>query len=369
MAKTLRVQEAEGWVTKDPETIPENRLSPAEIDDNFLAMEEQHTWMGGFKNRIINGNFGIWQRSTAATSTTGYQSADRWLISASHNIPVLRRTGIDLGDTCHTQSLYCLRVNSTADAVAGAYQVISQRIENVRTFAGKKAVLTFWGYCTTDRDIAISFRQYFGTGTLGESIRATVNFNGDIKKVAVTDSWQKYTVVVDVPDVVYSPFSDIGSYNTDYLQVMFWFSAGSDFDDDTDSLGHQTGQFYLADIQFERGDVATEFERRPLSVEALLCYRYYWKKKIGQVNANAYADNAIVTYRFWPPVPMRTIPTAASVFTGATLSYVDGLTWDVLETDESNGGLFYFLANTVAARTNVYLKFGADDYVALSAEL
>lgn len=39
MAKTLRVREAEGWVTKDPEDVLENRLTAEEIDDNFLELD------------------------------------------------------------------------------------------------------------------------------------------------------------------------------------------------------------------------------------------------------------------------------------------------------------------------------------------
>jgi hypothetical protein len=39
MAKTLRIREAAGWVTKEPEDLLENRLTAEEIDDNFLALD------------------------------------------------------------------------------------------------------------------------------------------------------------------------------------------------------------------------------------------------------------------------------------------------------------------------------------------
>lgn len=42
MAKTLRFRIREGWVTKPLERLAENRLLPEEVDDNFLALEDQY---------------------------------------------------------------------------------------------------------------------------------------------------------------------------------------------------------------------------------------------------------------------------------------------------------------------------------------
>lgn len=41
MAKTLRVRTKDGWVTKPEANEPENALVSEEIDDNFLALEDQ----------------------------------------------------------------------------------------------------------------------------------------------------------------------------------------------------------------------------------------------------------------------------------------------------------------------------------------
>lgn len=125
----------------------------------------------------------------------------------------------------------------------------------------------------------------------------------------------------------------------------------------------------MADVQHELGDVATSFEDRPISFEMLLCHRYYWRSSVGQVNSQGYADNAVSSWRFGPGVPMRTTPTASSDFTGATNSYVDNVTWVATGSDGRNGGLFYFYMNSSTARINVYHTSGANDYIALSAEL
>jgi len=41
MSKTLRVRTRAGWTTKPVEDLPENRLTAGEVDDNFLALEDQ----------------------------------------------------------------------------------------------------------------------------------------------------------------------------------------------------------------------------------------------------------------------------------------------------------------------------------------
>jgi hypothetical protein len=41
MAKTLRVRTRAGWVTKPAPDLPENRLTAEEVDDNFLAVEDE----------------------------------------------------------------------------------------------------------------------------------------------------------------------------------------------------------------------------------------------------------------------------------------------------------------------------------------
>lgn len=53
MAKTLRVRTRAGWVTKPSADIPENRLTSEEVDDNFLAMEDEK---GTYTNYRIEYN-------------------------------------------------------------------------------------------------------------------------------------------------------------------------------------------------------------------------------------------------------------------------------------------------------------------------
>jgi hypothetical protein len=364
MAKTLRVREAEEWVTKAPELIPENRLSPEEIDDNFLALESRAVLSSEYRNKVINGNFNVWQKGTSFTAA-GY-TADRWIVVAHTNVPAIFRSGIELGAIPKSDSKYGMRVTVTADAAAAAYQIVGQRIESVRTLAGQKAVFSFWVYCTTDKDISVSFRQYFGTGSPGESPSANVNFNGTTTKFAATAQWVLCSTVVDIPSV---EGKTIGTDSNDYLYIMLWFSAGSDHDASNDSLGHQTGVFYIADVQLAEGEYRQNFENRSITIENLLCHRYHWRINPGQINSSGAIDNTMTSMRLGPAVPMRVVPTASSDFSGTTYTYVDTLTWVSTGSNGSNGGLLYFLSDSATARPNVLFVTGANDYIALAAEL
>ena len=126
-------------------------------------------------------------------------------------------------------------------------------------------------------------------------------------------------------------------------------------------------QFYIADIQFEPGDTATDFEDRPASIEALLCYRYYWRITPGQLNFQGCANNAIVSWRFGPGIPMRITPTASSDFSEVTAIRCNTPIWVSTGSNENNGGLLYTTADQITI--NAFFTFGADDYIALSAEL
>jgi hypothetical protein len=69
----------------------------------------------------------------------------------------------------------------------------------------------------------------------------------------------------------------IGTDNNDRFLAVFWFDAGSNFNDRTASLGQQSGTFDITQVQLEEGPFATPFERRPIVNELKLCQRYFQK--------------------------------------------------------------------------------------------
>ena len=258
-----------------------------------------------FRNKIINGNFDIWQRSISQTSS-GYGSVDRWRCVNVGSTKTASRQAFDLGQTdVPNNPKYFMRHVVTSVADASNYVVMDQRIENVETLSGKTATLSFWAKADASKNIAVEFYQYFGTG--GSPSDAVSGIGAQL--VALTTSWTKYTVKVDITSVA---GKTIGTNNNDWLGVIFWFDAGSDWDSRTASLGQQSGTFDIAQVQFEEGSAATPFEQRSIDLEFSLCQRYLYGvvanavgMRFGTGSMNS-STSAIVCFDF---LKMRAPPT------------------------------------------------------------
>jgi len=227
----------------------------------------------GFKNKIINGNFDIWQRGTSQTAI-GYGSADRWFIASVGSTRTMSRQAFTLGQTEVTGNpQYFNRTAVTSVAGAGNYTLLSQRVEGVRTFAGQTVTLSFWAKADASKNIAIEFNQIFGTGG---SFSSPITGIG-VTTCSLTTSWRKFTITTTLPNI-----SDktLGTNNDDCLSLVWWFEAGSSFNSRTNSLGQQSGTFDIAQVQIEEGTIATPFEVRPIGAELALCQRYYQQLSI-----------------------------------------------------------------------------------------
>lgn len=230
------------------------------------------------RNKIINGNFDIWQRGTSQTAS-GYGSADRWRSDLVGSSNTMSRQSFSTGQTeVSGNPAYFLR-NTVASATGSAnYATVVQKIESVCTLAGKKATLSFWAKSDANKSIAIELAQVFGTGGSPSS----PVFGLASQLVALTTSWKKYAITIDVPSIL---GKTLGTNGNDSLQVLFWFDAGSNFASRTSNLGQQSGTFDIAQVQLEEGEIATPFEQRHIADELALCQRYYQK---GNVSTRGY---------------------------------------------------------------------------------
>jgi len=221
-----------------------------------------------FRNRIINGDFRIWQRGTSQT-TSGYGSDDRWSNGNVGSTKTHSRQAFTLGQTdVPGEPQFFSR--TVVASVVGANNVVAKqhRIENVRTLAGQTATVSFWAKADTNRPIAIDFGHFFGTGGSPSAPVAGIG----AQQFSLTSSWQRFTATVAIPSI---SGKTLGTNNNDYLELTFWFDAGSSFNSRTASLGQQSGTFDIALVQVEAGTVATAFEVRPESVELAMCQRYF----------------------------------------------------------------------------------------------
>ena len=254
--------------------------------------------LAGMRNRIINGNFDIWQRGTSFTLNE--YGADRWIHGRVGTTHTVTRQAFTLGQTdVPGEPEYFCRTVVSSVAGAGNYAVLEQRIESVRTFAGQQVTVSFWAKADASKPIAVELLQSFGTGG---SPSAEVTAIG-VTKTTLSTSWQKITVTATVPSI---SGKTIGTNGNDSLALNIWFEAGSTYNARTDSLGQQSGTFDIAQVQIEPGPVATPFERRPIGTELALCQRYFYRGQ-GILNASP------VTAAAYLPVTMRALPTVATI--------------------------------------------------------
>ena len=240
-----------------------------EVDSTLDTVEIQQAQGQNYgKNLIINGDFSVWQRGTSQT-TDGYGSADRAQSFATGSAMSITQQAFTLGQTdVPNNPKYFFRDAVTSVAGAGNGVTTGQNIEDVTKTSGKEVTLSFWAKADAAKNIATEFFQNFGTGG---SPSASVTGIGSTTH-SLTTSWQKFTTTVTIPSV---SGKTLGSNNNNYLRLIFWFEAGSDFDARTNSLGQQSGTFDIANVQLEFGDTATEFEYVHPADQLARCQRYF----------------------------------------------------------------------------------------------
>ena len=193
-----------------------------------------------------------------------------------------------LGNNVTTHNTkYHIRVAVNTVAGAANYAHLSQRIEDVETLNGQKAVLSFWARADSPKSLAVEVTQYFGTG--GNPAPPVIGINPT--KLNLTAGYQKFSVPLDIPSVTGKPR---GTDKNDYLAVVFWLDAGSSFASRTAGLGQQSGWFDFGQVQLEAGTIASPFEALPESVELPMCKRYYSRIAPG-ISGFAYAAGLGIT--------------------------------------------------------------------------
>jgi hypothetical protein len=276
--------------------------------------------LAGLRNKIINGNFNIWQRGfsfasqtpTASSATTVY--ADRWRVLGQGTTAVLtiaRSTDVPNNQTLYSNSIEVTTADPTVDA--SDYYYFYQPIEgfNIRDLYDRTFTLSFWVKSPK-------------TGVHCVSFRAVSNSPIYISEYTVNaaDTWEFKTITVanGLP-------GGTGSWSWDQgvglrvgwvLQAGSTFSAGtinswysSAFDYATsnqvnvfDTVGNT---FKLANVQLEVGAVDTPFEYRTSGLEFTLCKRYFEKsfqyvlapaQNVGATNGAAYATGQVNNQTF-----------------------------------------------------------------------
>jgi hypothetical protein len=233
------------------------------LGNRWGAYNIQNPEAFAFRNKIINGNFDIWQRGTNFSITnSGTYTSDRWSIvyDGTGATRTVSRQSFSVGQTdVPNNPDYFLRWNQSVAGSGANFNVLRQPIEAVKTLAGKQVVVTFYAKAASTLDVHVFFQHYFGTGG---SPSSTINIPGGTT-INLNTSWQKYSVVCDITNL---SGKSIGTNNNDYLVLNFNPSPIND---------NATFTFDIAQVQLEEGSIATPFEHRPIGTELALCQRYY----------------------------------------------------------------------------------------------
>lgn len=262
----------------------------------------------GFRNAIINGDFRINQRGFSSTTTDGVYGHDRWQLAAGGTGTTTYSTqAFTLGNAISNQEpINHARLVTTGQSGTGVYSILSQKIESVRTFAGQTVTVSFWAKANSGTPkIAVELTQNFGSGG---SPSSEVNTYGG--QATLSTSWQRFIFAVNLPSISGKTLGTSG----DYLRLLLWCSAGTDFNSRTGSLGIQTNTFDIWGVQVEQNYQPTPFENRPIGLELHLCMRYYERSTTYYLISGVYGSSAYINVVF--KVRKRTDPSISGLSGG-----------------------------------------------------
>jgi hypothetical protein len=213
------------------------------------------------RNKIINGDFKVWQRGTSYTVAVGnYGAADRyiyWHNGSTNGTNTVSRQTFTPGaaPVAGYESQFFQRTTTTTLGTGQTVIDTWQYIEDVRTLAGQAVTLSFWAKTSGTFGVVGLFTQYFGSGG-SASVDTTI-----LNTTATSGSWTRYSATITLPSI---SGKTIGSNSFVRLTIRFNDpTAGATFD--------------IWGVQVEAGSVATPFETEDYGVTLAKCERYYFR--------------------------------------------------------------------------------------------
>jgi len=258
------------------------------------------------KNKIINGDFGVWQRGTSFSSTGVTYCADRFLTNTGS---VTSFSAVQSSFTPGTapvsgyESQYFLDVAGTLSNASTGYLQIEQRIEDVRTYAGQTVTLSFWAKGSTTGTVNTVLAQNFGSGGSTEVLTATSN-------QSITTSWQRFTQTVSLASI---SGKTIGSNSM--VKVIFVKNMGSSYP--TFGSSNYTGTLSIWGVQLEAASSASNFQTATGTKQGELaaCLRYYQQTGANPLWSGNVTNAATYYMTSQLPVVMRSAPTCSFTIT------------------------------------------------------
>ena len=292
-----------------------------------------------FRNRLINGDFRIWQRGVTTTPGSGF-SVDMFRCEPRNSTTIYtdRSTDVPAGQG-FTYSMRTYATGATDDGF------------HIRTYVELPASGVYGEFQPgTQWTVSFWMKSAYASRTINVNLglsETSVGGSHQSQGVAsmqgtqfVTNQWQKYVFNFTLPSWV----ADNGSLSNVRCLYVRLLQGSDDLPQDT----------YLTGIQLEKGAVATPFEVRPIGTELDLCQRYFQKLANQGVGFQPEGNNGQNGRQIWAfPVTMRAAPSAsnisvtyrtqATVYTASSVSCTttaDGLS-EFFATASTNPGYTY----------------------------
>lgn len=240
----------------------------------------------GFRNTVINGNFDIWQRGTTFSTSNAY-TVDRWLINpgnsttpGTQSLSQQTFTAQELSSFGIQTPSYFARFTSAGASGGTVGSQFFQRIERTPSRLFDKAGM-----------FTVSF---YAKSSNVSTIRVRIQSSGNMyysDDCSLTSSWQKFTRTITIP-------SD-NNANRPHDEIAFSLPVSVN------------GTVDFAQVQLEKGSVATPFEFRPYGLELSLCQRFY-QHRVPTWGTPRSTDNYIHSCGFFK-TSMRVSPTLTLV--------------------------------------------------------
>jgi hypothetical protein len=189
--------------------IGEGEVGDRELDpDSVIAISARN----GLPNFLINGNFDIWQRGGyvnlvglptdfGATADAEY-TADRWLATTPGATLTRAITqgvfDLDQTDVPNSPTYYLHWEQTTGDTSP----TLEQRIESVRTLAGKTVTVSGWVRSNTSGTLSIGFYQHFGGVLVGPPAPGQIRtITPQTFVVTGGAAWVQFELTFDIPSL------------------------------------------------------------------------------------------------------------------------------------------------------------------------
>jgi len=316
------------------------------------------------KNKIINGDFGVWQRGTSFSSNGVGYSVDRfqtYCATTAGTLVVSRQTFTPgTAPVAGYEGKFFLRMTLPTTGTISEID-LWQPIEDVQTFAGQTVTFSFWAKSSGSNTMTPVITQNFGSGG-STSVQVTGS------TVAITTSWTRFTTTIAIPSIAGKTIGT-SSYLQFNLQQLTGFSNSATYD--------------FWGWQVESGSTATAFQTATGTIQGELaaCQRYYYRLDTDQLYSNfawgfAYATTAYKgTVAL--PVTLRVPPTAIDYSTlklhNVNTAVTAGLTASITASEQNK----YLPTVTVTVSSGLtagnFYYLGANNstsgYIGFSAEL